>query len=40
LVLLNPEIALIATFIIDIILGKYIGLRFMEYNRFRKLLKN
>lgn len=40
LVLLNPEIALISTFIIDIILGKYLGLRFMEYYRFRKLIQN
>lgn len=39
-VLLNPEITLITTFIINIILGKYLGLRFMEYLRFRKLLKN
>lgn len=40
IVLLNPEIALITTFIINIILGKYIGLRFMEYNRFKKLLRS
>lgn len=39
-VLANPEIALITTFIINIILGKYLGLRFMEYYRFRKLLRN
>ena len=38
LVLLNPEIAMITTFVIDIMLGKYLGLRFMEYYRFRKLL--
>jgi len=38
LVLQNPEIALIVTFVIDIILGKYLGLRFMEYYRFRKLI--
>jgi len=38
LVLLNPEIALLSTFTIDIILGKYLGLRFMEYYRFRKLI--
>lgn len=40
LVLLNPEIALLVTLVIDIILGKYLGLRFMEYYRFRKLLRN
>lgn len=40
LVLLNPEIALISTFIIDIILGKYLGLRFIEYHRFRKLINS
>lgn len=40
LVLLNPEIALVSTFIIDIILGKYLGLRFMEYYRFRKLINS
>ena len=39
-VLLNPEIALITTFVINIILGKYLGLRFMEYIRFRKLIKS
>jgi hypothetical protein len=38
LVLLNPETALLSTFVIDFILGKYIGLRFMEYYRFRKLI--
>ena len=40
LVLLNPEIALLSTFILDIILGKYLGLRFMEYYRFRKLINS
>mgnify|MGYP001618597501 FL=1 len=40
LVLLNPEIAMITTFVIDIILGKYLGLRFMEYYRFRKLIRS
>lgn len=38
-VLLNPEIALLVTFVINIVLGKYVGLRFMEYLRFRKLIK-
>ena len=40
LILLNPEIAMVTTFIIDIMLGKYLGLRFMEYYRFRRLIRN
>lgn len=36
--LLNPEILLIGIFIFDFIVGRYVGLRFMEYWRFRKLL--
>ena len=40
LVLLNPEIALLSTFVIDIVLGKYLGLRFLEYYRFRKLINS
>ncbi len=40
MVLLNPEIALISTFLIDIVLGKYLGLRVMEYWRFRKLIRS
>lgn len=39
-ILLNPEISLLTTFVIDIILGKYLGLRFMEYYRFRKLINS
>lgn len=38
-VLLNPEISLILTALLDLILGKYTGLRVMEYYRFRKLIK-
>ncbi len=38
--LLNPEILLIAVAIFDFILGKYIGLRFIEYWRFRKLINS
>lgn len=38
-VLLNPEIVLLTTFAVDILLGRYIGLRYMEYFRFRKLFK-
>jgi hypothetical protein len=40
LVLLNPEISMILTFVIDIVLGKYLGLRVMEYYRFRKLINS
>lgn len=39
-VLTNPEMTLATTFVINIILGKYLGLRFVEYWRFRKLIKN
>lgn len=39
-VLLNPEITLLVTFVVDIVLGRYIGLRFMEYKRFRKLINS
>jgi hypothetical protein len=38
-VLLNPEIALSVAVIGDFILGKYTGLRVMEFYRFRKLIK-
>lgn len=38
-VLLNPEISLISALIGDFLLGKYTGLRVMEFYRFRKLLK-
>jgi len=37
--ILNPEILLIVVAIFDFVLGKYIGLRFLEYYRFRKLIK-
>lgn len=37
-VLLNPEISLIVTAALDLILGKYTGLRVMEFYRFRKLI--
>ncbi len=38
--LLNPELLLISVFIFDLVLGRYVGLRFLEYLKFRKLLKN
>ena len=38
--LLNPEILLITVAVFDFVLGKYIGLRFLEFWRFRKLIKS
>jgi hypothetical protein len=37
-VLLNPEISLLFAGVGDLVLGKYTGLRIMEYYRFRKLI--
>lgn len=34
----NPEILLIAVAIINYLVGRYVGLRFLEYWRFRKLI--
>jgi hypothetical protein len=39
-VLLNPEISLLGVAAADLILGKYTGLRVMEFYRFRKLIKS
>ncbi|HKB88515.1 MAG TPA: 7TM domain-containing protein [Patescibacteria group bacterium] len=39
-VLLNPEISLIGVAILDLALGKYTGLRVMEFYRFRKLIQS
>lgn len=39
-VLLNPEIYLIFIFLFDFVLGKYAGLRLLEYWRFRKLINS
>lgn len=36
--LLHPELLLLVVLIADILLGKYIGLRFIEYWRYRKLI--
>lgn len=36
--LLNPEILLLSVFMVDYLLGKYVGLRFVEYWRFRRLI--
>jgi len=38
--LLNPEITLIAVAIADVFLGRFIGLRLLEYFRFRKLINS
>ena len=38
--LLNPEILLVSVFALDFILGKYAGLRLMEFWRFRKLINS
>ena len=37
--ILNPEVLLISVIVFDFIVGKYVGLRFVEYWRFRKLLR-
>jgi len=37
-VLLNPEVSLLGTALADLLLGKYTGLRVMEFYRFRKLI--
>lgn len=39
-VLLNPEISLLVVAGLDLLLGKYTGLRVMEFYRFRKLIKS
>lgn len=38
--LLNPEILLASVALLDLILGKYVGLRLMEIWRFRKLISS
>jgi len=39
-VLLRPEISLISVAVADLVLGKYTGLRVMEFYRFRKLIRS
>jgi hypothetical protein len=39
-VLLNPEVSLLFVAVADLLLGKYTGLRVMEFYRFRKLIKS
>lgn len=38
-VLLNPEIAVVAIVVLDVLIGRYDGLRLLERWRFRKLLE-
>lgn len=38
-VLINPEITVISVALLDIFMGKYTGLRLMEYKRFKPLLQ-
>lgn len=38
--LLNPEMLLIGVFIFNIIIGQYVGLRFVEYWKYRKLISS
>lgn len=39
-VILNPELLILSLIVINILLGKFVGLRFLEYIRFRKLIKS
>lgn len=38
--LLHPEVLLVFVAIFNIVVGKYVGLRFLEYWRFRKLIRS
>lgn len=39
-VLLNPEVAIVAIALLNVLIGRYTGLRLLEWYRFRKLLKS
>jgi len=39
-VLLNPEIVLLSLLIINLVIGRYSGLRWLEYRRFRSIFKS
>lgn len=39
-VLLRPELWIFMVIVFDYLMGKYVGLRILEYYRFRKLIKN
>jgi hypothetical protein len=38
--LLNPEALLALVLVFDFLVGKYVGLRFLEFFRFRRLIQN
>jgi hypothetical protein len=38
-VIIHPELMILATLIVNIIVGRYKGLRFLEYRRFKNLIK-
>jgi len=38
-VLLNPEISVLGVLLFNILVGKYTGFRFLEYRRFRAIMK-
>ena len=37
--LIHPELLLLLVAVFDIFMGKYTGLRYTEYRKFKKLLK-
>jgi hypothetical protein len=39
-ILTNPELTVLGIAVYDIFVGKYVGLRIMEYWRFREIIKN
>jgi len=39
-ILINPELTVLGVAVYDIFIGKYVGLRIMEYWRFREIIKN
>lgn len=39
LVLIYPEVTVILTALVDIFMGKYVGLRLLEYKKFKELVK-
>lgn len=38
-VLVNPEISVVIVALLDIFMGKYVGLRFLEYKKFKEIIK-
>ena len=37
--LLHPELLLVSVAVFDVFVGKYVGLRYTEYRKYKKLLK-